>query len=58
MRPGLLMLACAAMPLAACAPRIYLAQTVTLDGDNLKDASIRYEPMRDCWWKRMVPSRY
>jgi hypothetical protein len=56
MRIGALLLCC--ISLTACAPRFFITQTATLDGDDLKDASIRYEPMRDCWWKRMVPTRY
>ena len=53
-----LALTCCATALVGCAPRAFITQTATLEGDGLKDASIRYEPMRDCWWKRMVPTRY
>jgi hypothetical protein len=56
MRGGALLLCCLA--LAGCAPRMFIAESATLEGDSLKDASIRYEPMRDCWWKRMVPAHY
>ena len=56
MRNALFVLGC--VTLSACAPRFFVTQTATLDGDGVKDASIRYEPMRDCWWKRMVPARY
>jgi hypothetical protein len=47
-----------ALPLAACATRMYERQTVALDSADLENFEIRYGDLEGCLWRHTVPVSY
>jgi len=44
--------------LAACAPRLYQRETVTVDHRDIDQFEIRYADFEGCLWKQQVPISY